>query len=130
MELAEKLSKNKSKLEAAEAIFHWVQHNIKYEDYYNSKHGAVGCLEVKHCNCCDQANLLNALFRAAGLPAKYEHGECKFHHSGKSLGHVWTQVYVDSKWHICDTTSEQNSFGVIKSWSLVHMKGESCELTF
>ncbi|MCE5213726.1 MAG: transglutaminase family protein, partial [Methanobacterium sp.] len=65
-------------------------------------------------NCCDTTNLLVALTRAAGIPARYEHGECTF--SDGVFGHVWAQVYVNGNWYRADAISDRNSFGVINNW--------------
>ncbi len=62
-----------------EKIFHFVQYGVSYERYSNSKYGAVKTLLLKKGNCCDQAHLLVALFRAAGILARYVHriGHCR-----------------------------------------------------
>ena len=71
----------------AEKIFHFVQYGVSYERYSNSKYGAVKTLLLKKGNCYDQAHLLVALFRAAGILARYVH----------RIGHWWTQPNVDGK---------------------------------
>lgn len=129
--LSESLTKDKKTAhEKAVAIFGWVQAHISYEYYDNSRYGAAKCLQEKKCNCCDQANLVNALMRAAGLPAKYEHGVCHFYSSDKDIGHVWSEIYIDGKWYVSDTTSSKNKFGEVNSWRLVKHEGEYCELPF
>ena len=100
----------------AVAIFNWVRDNIGYSFYYNTKYGAVGTLAKRTGNCCDTAHLLIALERAAGIPARYVHGYCKFS-SGNWYGHVWVQVYINGKWYTADATSSRNTFGVIKNWN-------------
>ena len=52
---------------------HFVQFDIAYELYANTKKGAVKTLRARKGNCADQAHLLVALFRAAGIPARYVH---------------------------------------------------------
>jgi transglutaminase-like putative cysteine protease len=114
--LAKSITSGKSSTYAkAAAIFNWVRDNIRYSFYYNSIKGATGTLTSKSANCCDTSNLLVALERAAGIPARYEHGYCKF--SKKWYGHVWAQVYVDGKWYRADAISYSNTFGVIKNWN-------------
>ena len=105
-----------STYDKAVAIFNWVRDNIGYSFYYNTKYGAVGTLAKMTGNCCDTAHLLIALERAAGIPARYVHGKCKFT-SGNTYGHVWAQVYVNGKWYNADATSSRNTFGVIKNWN-------------
>jgi len=100
----------------AVAIFNWVRDNIGYSFYYNTKYGAVGTLKAKTGNCVDTTHLLIALERAAGIPARYVHGYCKFS-SGSWYGHVWAEIYVGGKWYSADAISYRNSFGVIKNWN-------------
>ncbi len=115
--LAKSITKGKtSTYDKAVAIFNWVRDNLSYSFYYNTKYGAAGALAKMTGNCCDTAHLLIALERAAGIPARYEHGYCKFS-SGNWYGHVWAQVYVDGKWYNADATSYRNTFGVIKNWN-------------
>lgn len=99
----------------AAAIFNWVNNNINYVYYTESQQGAVTTLNKKSGNCCDTSHLLIALSRAAGIPARYEHGYCKF--SSGWCGHVWAQVYVDGNWYRADATYSLNSFGAIKNWN-------------
>jgi transglutaminase-like putative cysteine protease len=112
----------------AVAIFNWVNENVDYSFYYNTKRGAVGTLKNKTGNCVDTSHLLIALARAAGIPARYKHATCKF--SSGTYGHVWAEIWVDGKWYSADATSSSNSFGVIKSWKLVTLKGTYTSLPF
>ena len=96
---AKSFSGNKKK--KAEKIFHFVQYSISYERYSNTRYGAVKTLSLKKGNCCDQTHLLVALFRAAGIPARYVHGN----------DHWWTQPNVDGKWYDCDPTNKRHKFG-------------------
>lgn len=98
----------------ATKIFNWVRDHISYSFYYNTRYGALGTLKTRSANCADTAHLMVALERAAGLPARYQHGTCRF--SSGTYGHVWAQVYVNGKWYYADGTSSRNSFGVIKNW--------------
>ena len=93
--------KKSSTLETAKHIFSFVQVDIKYESYSNTKKGAVRTLNERKGNCADQAHLLVALFRAAGIPARYVHG----------TNHYWTQCQVDGKLYDCDPTNRKHSFG-------------------
>ena len=97
---AESLKKS-NVLDTAKKIFSFVQLKIKYEKYANTKKGAVKTLKEKKGNCADQAHLLVALFRAAGIPARYVHG----------TDHYWTQCYVNGKIYDCDPTNYLHSFG-------------------
>jgi len=76
-------------------------------------------------------HLLVALSRAAGIPARYMHGNCVFR-SGNTYGHVWGQLYINGKWYDADATSFSNTLGSIKNWdtSSVFIKGVYAELPF
>ena len=104
----------------AQAIFDYVRDYISYRYYSNSKKGAKSTLRSKSANCCDQANLVVALCRAADIPARLSHGQgCRFS-SGLVAGHVWAQIYVDGVWYSADATSVRNSLGKIKNWNVKH----------
>ena len=116
--LAKSLTQGKSTIWAkAQAIFNYVRDNIEYEYYANTKYKATGTLSKKRGNCCDQANLVVALCRAVGIPARLCHAKnCKFN-SGLVTGHVWAQIYVDGVWYSADATSKSNELGNIKNWN-------------
>ncbi|RAP47046.1 MAG: hypothetical protein BZ136_06795 [Methanosphaera sp. rholeuAM74] len=101
----------------AKAIFDYVNDLTSYSYYYNTRNGALKTLSLKYGNCVDMSHLVIAMFRTAGLPARYVHGQnCRFR-SGLVVGHVWAEVYVNGKWYSCDATSNSNSFGKIVNWS-------------
>ncbi len=115
--LAKSITKGStSQYTSAVKIFDWVRDNINYAFYYNSQKGALGALSSRSANCADTSNLMVALERAAGIPARYEHVYAQFT-SGNWYGHVVAQVYVNGKWYYADGTSYANSFGVIKNWN-------------
>ena len=103
-------------LDKAKAIFNWVRDSVSYSFYYNTKYGAVNTLKYKTANCVDHSHLLVALYRAAGLPARYVHGTCVFS-SGSTYGHVWAQVLVGNTWYVADATSSRNSLGSVANWN-------------
>jgi hypothetical protein len=119
-----------STYDKAEAIFNWVRDNLTYSYYYNTKKGALGALSSRTANCCDHSHLVVALARAAGIPARYQHGTCKF--GDGWFGHVWAQLYVDGSWYYADAISDYNSFGAINNWDLnsYTLKGTYAELPF
>lgn len=100
----------------AQAIFNWVRNNVSYAFYYNTSKGALNTLSSRSANCCDTSHLVVALSRAAGIPARYQHGTCTF--SSGTYGHVWAQLYVNGKWYYADAVSVRNSFGNIVNWNL------------
>ena len=114
--LVEKLTKGlTSEKDKATAIYNYVRDSVSYSFYYNTRHGAVGTLNVKSGNCVDQAHLLVAMYRTAGLAARYAHGTCTF--SSGTYGHVWTQVLIGDTWVVGDATSTRNSFGNVVNWN-------------
>ena len=116
--LAKQLTQGKTTTWAkAQSIFNWVRDNINYEYYANTKYKASGTLSKKKGNCCDHANLIVALCRAADIPARFSHAKnCKFR-SGLNTGHVWAQIYVDGVWYTADATSKSNQLGNIQNWN-------------
>ena len=116
--LAKQLTQGKTTTWAkAQAIFNYVRDNIDYEYYANTKYKATGTLSKKRGNCCDHANLVVALCRAADIPARFSHAKnCRFR-SGLVTGHVWAQIYVDGVWYTADATSKSNKLGNIQNWN-------------
>ena len=104
-----------SDLAKAKAIYNYVRDSVSYSFYYNTNYGAAGTLSAKTGNCVDQAHLLIAMYRTAGLAARYVHGTCTF--SSGTYGHVWAQVLVNNQWYVVDPTSSRNSFGTIVNWN-------------
>ena len=102
--------------EKATAIYNYVRDSISYSFYYDTKYGAAGTLSSKTANCVDHSHLLVAMFRTAGLAARYVHGTCTFS-SGSTYGHVWTQVLIGNTWTVADATSSRNSLGNIVNWN-------------
>ena len=125
-------SKLKSDYEKGKKLFNWVRDNIHYKKYRNTLRGAVNTLKAKKGNCVDQSHLLVALSRASGIPARYvKGGNCKFT-SGYVSGHIWTQLYINKKWVVADTTSPRNTLGKIRNWNTKSYKlyGQFCSISF
>ena len=101
----------------AVAIYNYVRDQVSYSFYYDTKYGAAGTLSAKTGNCVDQAHLVVAMARTAGLAARYVHGTCYFTSSGSTYGHVWAQILVDGTWYVADATSNRNSFGSVANWN-------------
>lgn len=106
-----------SDMDKAKALYKYVFEHIEYDYYFDTQKGAVDTLTSGKGNGADQAHLLVAMFRAAGLKARYVHGFCTFYKDGRTYGHVWTQVLVDNTWICADTTDIANDFGRILSWN-------------
>jgi len=106
--------------ETAKNIFKFANNGTDFQYYLNSKKGAIGALESKQANCCDQSHLVVALLRAAEIPTRYAHcNPCKFLASGMVVGHVWPEAYINGKWTIMDTTSSQNKVGEANNFKIM-----------
>jgi len=127
--LTKQITGGSNDINAATRLFNWVRDNIRYSFYRNTQRGAVGTLNNRTGNCVDQSHLLIALSRAAGIPARYVHGRCRFT-SGNIFGHVWAEVWVNGRWYSVDSTSVRNTFGVIRNWVLITLHGRHRSLPF
>ena len=83
----------------AEKIYNFVRDNIAYENYANTRKGALRTLTEGKGNCCDQAHLLVALLRAATIPTYYCHGN----------QHWWAVPCIDKQYH-CDPTNRKHNY--------------------
>ena len=118
--LVKKLTKGlKNDEDKAKAIFNYVRDTLEYSYYYDTHYGSVATLNHKEGNCVDHSHLLVAMFRTAGLNARYVHGTCRFS-DGDVTGHVWTQVKIGNSWVCADAISYRNSLGKIKNWDVDH----------
>lgn len=126
---------NPTRKEIAEAVYKWVKTNVDYEypTYYESKHYASQTAKLKKGNCCDQARLVIALCRAAGIPrqaTEYYHSECVELENGRVVGHVWPVITSeDGEKIVCDTTCSRGSFGS-PSWKNLGCTVQSFFLSF
>lgn len=102
-----------------------------------TKYGAVGTLSAKKGNDSDQAHLLIALLRTAGIPARYAYGGCVFHGQSQRIAeakakdegddsevrvdHVWVQVTLDGgkRWIDLDSTRETRIKGYSTSQNIL-----------
>ena len=93
----------------AEAIFNYARDEWEWENYMNTRKGAVGTINDKGGNCCDLTHTTLAMCHAAGIPARYLHGQCYF--KSGVIGHVIPEIYVDGKWWICDPSNNNATWG-------------------
>ena len=107
-------------LDKARVIFHYVRDNIVYDYYSGTQKGALGTLKAKSANCVDHSHLLVAMFRTAGLKARYVQGVCTY--SDGTFGHVWTQVYLGKVWTCADPVGSGNELGQINDWNTKSFK--------
>ena len=84
-------------------LYNWCNAHIHYVGYSNSRRGALGCLNQRGGNCCDNANLLIAMARTIGIKCRYCHAKMG------SQGHVYGEYYVNKKWIVVDTGTRNTS---------------------
>lgn len=95
------------------SISHFVSSEIKFDDSVKinvEPQNAVKTLTDKKGVCADYANLMTALLRADGIPARSVSGIVlnslgkiqEWNHQGGS--HAWVEFYVNGKWHFADPT--------------------------
>lgn len=126
VELANRLTKDKSNDEAARAIYNWVTKNIHYIAVYFDEsagvipHKASKVLENGYGDCKDNAVLMIALLQAAGIEAKpvlIQAGNEFFTYplpNADQFNHAI--VYIPSLNTFADPTSEFSSFGILDSY--------------
>ena len=112
----------------AEAIFEYARVEWEWEDYSNTRKGAIGTINAKGGNCCDLTHATLAMCRLAGIPARYLHGQCYF--SSGVIGHVIPEIYVDGKWWICDPSNNNATFGTPVWKGMETFNGRYNELEF
>ena len=112
----------------AEAIFAYTRDEWEWENYMNTKKGAVKTIQEKGGNCCDLTHATLAMCHAAGIPARYLHGQCFF--SSGIIGHVIPEIYVDGKWWICDPSNNNAQFGTPTWKGMDTFNGRYYELEF
>ena len=114
----------------AEAIYYYARDNWTWENYQNTKKGAVGTINAKAGNCCDLTHATIAMCRATGIPARYLHGQCYFGSSTEGEGHLIPEIYVDGKWWICDPYSKKAEWGKPTWKGMETFNGRYYELEF
>ena len=127
---AKKLKKPVSKLtdsQKAHAILYYVQKQIKYDKYGDTRKGAVKTLKDKKGNCADQTHLSIALLRAANIPAKYETKIVKM--KGDEEGHAWHLAYFKNKWWAGESTDQYScpKYGKSKWLNKVYIKAKAVD---
>ena len=90
---------NNNEYQNMKLLFNWCNKNIAYEKpiYANTKYGALGTLNHRKGNCCDNANLLIAMARSIGIKCRYAHAQAG------SDGHIYGEYYLNKKWVTIDT---------------------------
>ena len=111
----------------AEAIYRYARDEWEWEDYMNTRKGAVGTIKDGGGNCCDLTHATVAMCRATGIPARYLHGQCYY---SSVIGHVIPEIHVDGKWWIADPTNNDSTWGTPKWKGMETFNGRYNQLEF
>lgn len=106
------VSQGSSERAKAEAIFNFARDEWEWENYNNTRKGAVRTIEEKCGNCCDLSHAVIAMARLSGIPARYFHAQC--HYLSGTIGHVVSQLFVEGEWHMADASNNDNEFGKVQ----------------
>lgn len=123
-----KLGADATPRQKAEALFFYARDEWEWENYSNTSKGSVKTIQAKGGNCCDLTHATLAMCRAAGIPARYLHGQCYF--SSGVIGHVIPEIFVDGKWWVCDPSNNSATFGTPVWKGMKTFNGRYDELPF
>ena len=104
-----KLPENATQIQKVKALFEYARDEWEWEDYSNTSKGSVKTIKAKGGNCCDLTHATLAMCRAAGIPARYLHGQCYF--SSGVIGHVIPEIWDGHRWWICDPSNNSATMG-------------------
>ena len=92
------------KMDTARTIYEWVQSNMTYTGYLAEDLGALQALLHRRGDCTEYADLVVALARANGIPARMIGGYVV----DRDLAprpqdyHNWAEVYLEGAWRLVD----------------------------
>ena len=91
-------------VETARAIYEWVDAHLAYAGYIAEDLGAVYALTRRTGDCTEYADLVVALARASGIPARMIGGYVVDHDSAPRPEeyHNWAELHLDGRWRIVD----------------------------
>lgn len=128
VELAERLTEGASDDDArARALHRWVVESIEYDVEAFLRRdlrsvSAVQTMQAKRAVCSGYANLLAALARAAGIPARVVLGYARRAELGESwesvaapegFNHAWNELLIEGRWVTIDATWNAGSVDLI-----------------
>ncbi len=105
------VTESSSVREKADAIFLYARDEWVWENYNNTKKGAVGTIKAKGGNCCDLSHAVLAMARLSGIPGRYFHAQC--YYSSGTIGHVISQLFIDGEWVYADASNDSNKLGTV-----------------
>lgn len=97
-----------AQLGTARAIYDWVRTNLHYAGYLADDFGAVHALLNRRGDCTEYADLVVALARANGIPARMAGGYVAGRDAAPRAQdyHNWAQLYLDGTWRTVDAQKE------------------------
>jgi Transglutaminase-like superfamily len=97
-----------TEMASARAIYEWVRDNVHYAGYLADDLGALHALLNRHGDCTEYADLVVALARAAGIPARMVGGYVTDRDvAPRPLDyHNWAQLYLEGAWRTVDSQKE------------------------
>ena len=92
------------------AIYNWVDQNVKYEKYTNSRYSSSQVLTGKRANCYDTAHLIYNLCTAVGVKCEIHNGT--YHFLDGNWAHLWNKIEQNGQMVFADTGRDsQNPLG-------------------
>jgi len=114
--LARRIVGKRKGREAVKAMFNWVRDKVAYDVV--DVVGAKGVLKRKPMRavCIDKANLIVALCRASGIPARYIGADIQMKIKKEifKLKHLYAEVFYNGRWHKIDPTFGRSTSNLIK----------------
>lgn len=101
--------RRESDMTTARAIFEWVQSHITYSGYLADDLGARYALVHGRGDCTEFADLVVALARANGIPARMVGGYVTAQDSmlRSTDYHNWAEVFLDGEWCVVDAQKRE-----------------------
>ena len=91
----------------AQLIYNWVDQNIAYELYYDSKYSSSQVLTGKRANCYDTAYLIYKLCSAVGVKCEVWNGT--YHFLDRNWPHLWNKIEQNGQMVFADTGRKGNN---------------------
>lgn len=98
-----------SPAQSARAIYDWVRQHMHYAGYVLDDLGALHALETGQGDCTEYADLVVALARACGIPARMAGGYV-VNGDASVRGqdyHNWAELFLDGAWCVVDAQKER-----------------------
>jgi hemolysin-activating ACP:hemolysin acyltransferase len=97
-----------NELESTRNIYDWVRNSLNYAGYMADEFGALHALRYRRGDCTEYADLVVALARANGIPARTAGGYVTVRDATPRPQdyHNWAEVYLSGAWRIVDAQKE------------------------